>query len=498
MEKTVSVIGGGLGGLAGAIRLAKSGFNVQLYEKNRSLGGKMNEIKANGYRFDTGPTLVTMPFVLKELFEFSGFSFEEYINLVMVDPICRYFFPDGTVFDASSDMNKMLAAIESISPVDVENYKRFYDYSQRIYDITADLFMFSALHEPEILLNRRTLLKLLKVNQIDPFRTVDKAVRSFFKDERLVQIFNRYSTYNGSDPFQAPATLNIIPFVEYGLGGYYIKGGLYRLVETLEHIALQLGVRIYKETSVERILHKNNQISGIKVDGETVASDYVVCNADIVYTFNHLIAEKPEITRKMNRFEPSLSGLVFLWGMKNDVLMLKHHNIFFSESYRNEFIDIFDRKTAPDDPTVYISISSKQDVDHAPPGKMNAFILINMPYLNSNLDWMHIEKEMRNKIYKKFQMLDMDVQGQIEFDKVITPQMFCDMYHSNRGSIYGISSNNKSMAFKRPANRNRQIDGLYFCGGSVHPGGGVPLALLSGKLVSELIVKRSGKEKRKT
>lgn len=225
MAERVLVIGGGLGALSGAIRLAYNGFRVYLYEKNNFLGGKMREVRINGFRFDTGPSLITMPFVIDELFTDVGEERENSLEYEPIEPLCRYFYPDGTVLDASSDLETMLNRLSFFHPASPAEYKKYLHYSQRIYSITADYFLFKPIHEWETFKNRRFLPTLLKFWRIDPFRTMHQANKRFFSDPRLVQLFDRYATYNGSNPYVAPATLNIIAYVEARLGGSISKGG---------------------------------------------------------------------------------------------------------------------------------------------------------------------------------------------------------------------------------------------------------------------------------
>ena len=241
-NRRVTVIGGGLGALSGAIYLARLGFSVQLFEKNPKIGGKVNEVVLSCYRFDTGASLLTMPSVIDDLFNFAGFNRSDFLDFVAIDPLCRYFFPDNSVMDASADMAKMRNAIEALSSDDGEAYIKFMKYAERIHDLTAEIFMFTPIHEFMKIIRPRHFRTLFRLHQIDPFRTVHESVSRFFSDPRIIQLFDRYATYNGSDPFQAPATLNIIPYIEYGLGGYYIKDGIYRLIEALEAVACNLGV----------------------------------------------------------------------------------------------------------------------------------------------------------------------------------------------------------------------------------------------------------------
>ena len=496
MGSKVAVIGSGLGSLSGAIYLARMGFDVQLFEQNDRLGGKVNEVVLGSYRFDTGPTLLTMDFVIDELFRSAGFDRSEFLEFVPVDPICRYFFPDGSSMDASADMDKMMAAVESLSPGEGDAYGRFLEYCKQIYDLTAEIFLFTPIHEIKKVLGKGDLSTLLNLRKMDLFRTMHQGICRFFSDPRLIQLFDRYATYTGSNPYQAPATLNIISYVEHGLGGYYIKGGMYRLVEAMEKVAEEFGVEINTSAKVGKILWESGKVRGIQVNGEDVIADYVLCGTDVVIAYNSLIHGLENRRRKMNRLEPSLSGMVFLWGVKNMHPELAQHNIIFSEDYEQEFEQIFGELRTPDDPTVYISISSKADPEHAPPNSENWFVLLNMPYLADEdhvRDWKLEIERMREAVFTKLRKTGIDISRYIETERVYTPEDLLSLYASNGGSIYGISSNSKTTAFKRHANRSRDIEGLYFAGGSVHPGGGIPLTILSGRMAAELIVEHDGK-----
>ena len=490
--KRVAVIGGGLGALSGAIRLARLGFSVQLFEKNPKIGGKVNEVVLGNYRFDTGASLLTMPFVIDELFTFAGFARSDYLDFVPIDPICRYFFSDGSAMDASADKAKMRDAIAQLSPDDVEAYERFLKYGEQIHNLTSEIFMFTPIHEFNKLMKPRHFRTLFRLHQIDPFRTVHQSVSRFFSDPRLIQLFDRYATYNGSDPFQAPATLNIIPYIEYGLGGYYITGGIYRLIDALEAVARELGVRIHTSAKAEKICHDGKQISGLQVSGEKIEADYVLCGADAIVAHDELIDRHQHRREKLNRLEPSLSGMVFLWGVRGEHPKLAHHNIIFSSDYNAEFKQIFKFQQVPDDPTVYIAITSKADAGHAPGDGENWFVLLNMPSLAPEQVWEEEKVRMRAVVLDKLKRIGLDIVDRIDVEQIYTPEDFSELYASNQGSIYGISSNSRTTAFKRLPNRSRILDGLYFAGGSVHPGGGIPLVMLSGKMAATLIAEDYG------
>lgn len=485
--KKIGIIGGGIGGLTGAIYLAKAGYQVTLYEKNKSLGGKMNTLRLGKYRFDTGPTLITMPQIPEEIFNRCDTRLSDHLKLVAIDPLCRYFFSDA-ILDAHADFCAMKHAVRYFNPDEVGGLDRFFKYTQRIYKRAAEIFLNTPIHELSKVMRLKYWPSFFMLYQIDPFRTMHDAVSTYFKDPRLIQLFDRYATYNGSNPFQAPATLNIIPYVEYKQGGYYIQGGLYRLVQVLERLAQDLGVEIRTQSCVQKILHSDGRVTGVQTEKEVYPVEAVLCNMDVVETFSRLIRDFPAVTNKLNAMEPSLSGVVFYWGIQIQSEQLAHHNILFSDDYYREFQQIFQHEI-PDDPTIYISISSKTDPRNAPNGCENWFVFINTPYHNHQ-KWEPIISVLRKKIFDKLKKIDIHIENHIEVEQTRTPKDFYQLFNSNRGSIYGLSSNNPSSAFRRPANRNRILNGLYFAGGSAHPGGGVPLCMRSGKLAANLMIER--------
>jgi len=235
-------------------------------------------------------------------------------------------------------------------------------------------------------------------------------------------------------------------------------------------------------------LHDHHRVKGVQIEGAKIDADVVLCNGDVVVSHNNLIQGFSKIKNKLNRLEPSLSGLIFFWGIKGQYAQLKQHNIIFSEDYEKEFKQIFQDLTPPDDPTIYISISSKCDKNHAPKESENWFVLINTPYLGDDQKWgKYKTDQIRHAVIQKLKRFGIDIEGKIKHERTVTPLNIANQFHSNRGSIYGISSNTMNSAFKRPPNRSRQLRGLYFTGGSTHPGGGVPMCMLSGRFAAELI-----------
>jgi phytoene desaturase len=337
---------------------------------------------------------------------------------------------------------------------------------------------------------------------------MDKAHRGFFRDKRAVQLFNRYATYNGSDPFAVPATLNIIPHVEYGIGAYAVKNGIVAIPRALEKLARSLGVEFRFNTRVERILTEGRpgrrrgkhaaRVIGVRLaaigaaGSEEFPANQIICNADVTPAYHQLLNDSDApLARRYRRLEPSSSGLVFFWAMGSDYSELGLHNIFFSSDYRREFRDIFERGQCPDEPTVYVNISSKVDRSDAPSPGESWFVLVNAPSDNGQ-DWDEEVKRTKAAVLRRLeQALGRDMSPDIRQESILRPPDIQANTSSHGGSLYGISSNSRSAAFLRHPNRSRRYRGLFFCGGSAHPGGGMPLAMLSGKIAADLAVKYS-------
>lgn len=482
----IIIIGAGIGGLSAGCLLAKQGHDVTILEKNNTAGGKMNEIEAQGFRFDTGPSLFTMPYILDGLLQECGTSLSKELDMIALDINCRYFFQDGMQFNNYSDRSQMLKEIRRIAPKDEKAYVKFLKYAESLDKKTRDAFVLNPLYNFRDLKN----LNLFSFFGIDAFTTVSKRVDSRFSSPYLQQFFKRFTTYNGSSPFQAPATLNVIPHIELNEGGYYIKDGLYRVAECLRDLAISLGVKISYNSKVDRIHVLKEKIKGVETEsGELTECDLVIANSDASETILNLIDDQsisPKRKEKVEELEPSCSGFVMLLGVDKKFEQLIHHNIFFSSDYEREFDQIFKEKVMPYDPTIYIANTSFTDKDHAPEGSSNLFILVNAPYLSDSYNWEN--SDFGNKVIAELEKRGLtELSKHIKFRSEITPQDFYEQYLSNKGSIYGTSSNDKFSAFLRPRNKSREIEGLYFVGGSTHPGGGIPLVVQSAINAVELI-----------
>ena len=503
----VAVVGAGLGGLSAAIRLAGAGYRVSVYDKQSGPGGKAFTELHGAYRFDTGPSLFTLRTVFAQLFEQVGRRLEDYLQLTELDTICRYFWEDGTRLNSYRDRDRMAAEFERAFGEPPEHLHRYLDYSARIHRITSHLFLEKSLHEWSTYGSRGFWWSLTQLHRIDALRSMDAANRAFFDSPRVRQFFNRYATYNGSDPYQTPGTLNIIPHVEYGLGAWAVDGGIHQVPRALERLARELGVEFHYNTPVRRIRtrgldrgfagvprrRRDRQVTGLLLaSGEQLDADLVVSNADVTPTYEYLLEDtRARLYRRYQRLEPSSSGLVFYLGVRRRFPELGLHNIFFSRDYRQEFRQIFEEQRCPDDPTIYLNITAKEgSPDDAPPDGENWFILVNAP-ADRDQDWEAEAERTRTRVIERLSAeLGTPLEPLIEVESRMTPPDISRRTDSHRGSLYGISSNGRLAAFLRHPNRARRYPGLYIVGGSAHPGGGMPLVVLGGRIVADLIRRR--------
>lgn len=488
-QKKAIVVGAGIGGIATAIRLQLQGWQVAIYEANEYPGGKLSELRFNGYRFDAGPSLFTLPNLVDELFELAGKKPEESFQYEALPVITRYFYPDNTVINAYRDPDEFADEVAAKTHEKRETVAKLLRKSETLYGITHHVFLERSLHRLATYLRWGTIKSILQLYKLDAFRTMDQANNQHFDDPRVAQLFNRYATYNGSDPHQAPATLNIIPHLEHNIGAFFPRKGMFQITSSLVSLAKDLGVELYLSHSVERIIVENQSAKGIQVGGKMIPADLVVSDADIVPTYRRLMPDQPEPVRTLEQARSS-SALIFYWGMDREFDALDVHNIFFSANYQAEFQQIWKEKSLSDDPTVYLYVSSKRNPEDAPEGGENWFTMINVP-ANQGQDWDKLIQKARQDIIKKLSnMLGIDVEPHIVCEQILEPRTIESKTSSYQGALYGNSSNNKFAAFLRHPNFSSKVKGLYFCGGSVHPGGGIPLCLLSAKITADLVAQR--------
>ncbi|MBG9375647.1 phytoene desaturase [Panacibacter sp. DH6] len=481
------VIGSGVAGLASAIRLSLSGFEVTVLEKNGYPGGKLSSFSSAGYHFDAGPSLFTQPENIKELFDLAGEPMEAYFQYSAMQNACKYFYEDGTVLTAAADAKKLAITLHEAFGEQISNVETYLQQSKTLYENVGTIFLNYSLHRKDTLTKAPVLAALTSVKSKHLFSTLHKVNKTAFKDERTVQLFNRYATYNGSNPYQAPGMLSLIPHLEYNQGVFYPKGGMISITNALYKLAKKLHVTFVFDAPVKKITLHNNRATGVETDRETYQAPLVVSNMDVYGTYKYLLQQEQKAAQILKQ-ERSSSALVFYWGIKTSFPQLELHNIFFSKNYKEEFDHLFIHKRVYEDPTVYINITSKCEPGiQAPVNKENWFVMVNAP-ANVGQDWGKYRALYRAAIIQKLnRLLHTNVEPLIEAEEILDPVLIEEKTASYMGSLYGTSSNSRMAAFLRHPNFSKKIKGLYFAGGSVHPGGGIPLCLKSAKIMCDMV-----------
>lgn len=478
------IIGAGIAGLAAAVRLACKGYRVDVFEARSKPGGKLFQFSLEDYRFDAGPSLCTMPELITELFELAGRSPEDYILFRKVEHACTYFWEDGTVFKASTDPLRFAQDAADLFGVEQQAVWRHLAYSKRLLDTTGRFFLEKPIHQLRTWVDHRVIQYLMALRPAYLIRTMDGLHRRRMKHPKLVQLFNRFATYNGSDPYRSPALLSMIAAVEHGKGVYFPEGGMAAIPMAVFRLAEEMGVRFHFDTVVTKIIVREGRVCGVQTAHGDTPADVVISNMDIWYTYRKLMPDQPAPERIL-RQERSSSAIVFYWGMSRKYEQLGLHNIFFSEDYRGEFRHLFETCDLGDDPTIYVNISNKCTPADAPPGGENWFVMVNAPR-HEGQDWDALTCRLRGHVIQKLESILGEAVGKhIAVEKVWDPQGIDRDTLSYQGSLYGNSSNNAFAAFLRHANSNGHIEGLYHVGGTVHPGGGIPLCLISARIATE-------------
>ena len=490
-HKKVIIIGGGMGGLSAAISLAQNGYQVALYEKNDHIGGKLNRLEQDGFGFDLGPSILTMPHIFQKLFTGSGKRMEDYVQITRLDLEWRSFFPDGAVLDLYRDLHKMLTENPALSTEDIEEYKGFLAYAKKLNDLAEAGYFAEGLD---------TTLDVLRYHGIwgstkgfDLFSTMQEAISRRISNPHLAKMLSYFIKYVGSSPYEAPAVLNLLIYMQHAQGLWYVSGGMHKLAEGLTRLAKEIGVDIHTGAAVDKLLKDGKRIKGAKLaDGTTLEADYVVSNMEVQPAYKYLLNEDERFLSKLNKkFEPACSGLVLHLGVSKQYPQLSHHNFFFSEDLHEQMDQIFNKHQLPEDPTIYLVNVNKTDPAQSRPGYENLKVLPHIPYIREDPFTAEDYQAFEDRVIDKLERMGLeDLRANIVTKDVWTPHDIERTYWSDRGAIYGtVSDKKKNRGFKHPK-QSSLYDNLYFVGGTVNPGGGLPMVTLSGQQVCDLIVKR--------
>jgi phytoene desaturase len=478
----VVVVGGGVGGMAAALRLRAAGHEVTLLERNQALGGKLAGRRRDGFSFDTGPSLLTLPEVFAQLAAVAGRRLGDLVELVRLDPLCRYRFADGSGLDARAEPAAMLAEVERFSPGSGPAWTAFQARAARIWAAAEPTFFAGAL---DLAGMARRAKGPGALAAIDPLPTLAGRARRSFADQRLAQYAMRFATYSGSSPYLAPATLACISWIEQRYGAWYVRGGLAALGEALAGLLAATGVEVRTGVEVGAVSADAATVTGVDLaDGGHLPADAVVANVDAAHLYRDLLPDR-RAAAKVARAGRSSSGFVVLAGVRGRTEGLAHHNVWFSADYRAEQADIFERDQAPADPTVYACCSAVTDPSQAPDGHENWFLLVNVPSGRTER-WAERADGYRDHVLEVLARRGADLSGRLAFTETITPAEIEARWRADAGAIYGTGSNSRRAAFMRPANRGPRR-GLYLAGGSAHPGGGLPLVAMSGAIAAGLV-----------
>jgi len=486
----VVVIGAGFGGLAAALRLRHAGFEVTILEKLPRVGGRSQAFQENGYRLDTGPTILVMKSVLEETYQSLGKHLDQRVKLVQLDPNYRIFYHDGTFFDLHANMAQLAAEAERIKKGAAEQVFRFLGDSAKKYALGMEFVERNYDHLTD-LANPRALSRLLSTRA---YANLYHQVDDFFGDDKLNKAFSFHAMFLGLSPFEAPAMYSLITYADLALGMWYPLGGIYSLVEDLKALAEEMGIEIRTASPVRQILISQGRVTGVRLDnGTVIPADLVVSNADLPYTYRNLIAPdwRPHYpNRRIDSWRYACSGYLLYLAVDGVYPHLHHQSLYFSTDYRANLDSIFRSKTLPEEPSFHLNVPTTTDPGLAPEGHSLLYVLAPMPNLSARIDWSEASRHVREKLITKLeQLIDPQIRKHIIWEKEYCPSDFKQDFNAILGTAFGsLSHDFFQSAYFRPHNVDRKVKGLYFVGQGTYPGIGVPMVLISAKLVAERII----------
>ncbi|MBN1308889.1 MAG: phytoene desaturase [Chitinispirillaceae bacterium] len=489
-KKKISIVGAGIGGMSAAISCAANGYDVTVFEKNDKVGGKLNVLTAEGFSFDLGPSILTLPHIFERLFAMHDRKLGDYVDTVALDTHWRNFFEDGTVLDLYADSEKTAAHLESKFAGAGNEYRLFVEYSKRQYEIVAKKYFndgldtfgsfFTSYGWPELFF------------KLDLFRTMNASVSRFFTDQQLRDVFNYFIKYVGSSAYNAPGFMNLMPWVQIGFGLWYVKGGMYNMARGMARLMEEVGVTVHCDSEVTEIMHERGRVTGVVLkDGTRHVAEAVISNMEVIPAYEKLIGESGGFMRKLEKFEPACSGIVLHLGLDTVYPQLAHHNFVYSNDQRHHFDLVFNQRKLPTDPTIYLVAPTRTDPAQAPEGCDNLKLLPHIPFIDKNNPVSSEEYEaLAERTIDKLEAVGLkEIRKHIVVRDFWTPVDIQSRYYSNKGSIYGVvSDRKKNFALKAPKKSTRYA-GLYFVGGSVNPGAGMPMVCLCGQNAAKLVAR---------
>lgn len=494
-EGPIGIIGGGLGGLAAACVLAARGYAVTLFEKNGWLGGKAAVCEEAGFRFDMGPTILTLPSILRRVFAEAGLQLEDRLPLLRLDPQWRCFYDDGTTLDLVADTDKMTDHLERFAPGSSAGYQSFLAFSKKLHEISNRFFFYKPIDSIWDMMDWRNTFKINTLSDVLAMKmgkSVAACVRANVPEPRVAQMLDHFTQYVGSSPNASPAVLCGIAHMQTDEGIWYPVGGTGAVPKALAQLAQELGVELRTETGINTILTEGNKVVGVETEGgEHVSLAAVVSNGDSVLTHRDLLGRHPAAKKFLKRrtYEPACSGVVLYLGLDRAYDHLAHHNFVFSHDPEEEFDAIYHRGEPAPDPTCYLAAPARSEPGVAPPGGEALYVLVHTPYLRPHHDWQEIFPRYRRVILDKLAKTAglKDLERRLRVERWLTPQDIRDRYNVLDGAIYGLASHGLWTGAFKPGNRSADLEGLYLAGGSAHPGPGMPMVLMSGWVAADTL-----------
>jgi len=487
-KPTAIVIGAGIGGIATAGRLARNGYQVTVLEKNETPGGRANQIRRDGHRFDIGPTLFLMPEVWEETYAALGEKMSDHLDLKRIDPTYKVHFEDGLQLQLTSDIGKMQTQLEMVEKTAFTGFLNYIAEGSQHYKLSLEKFVgrnFFNIFEYFSLKNLPLIFKLKALAK--HYANTGR----FFKDERLKAAFTFQNMYLGLSPYDAPATYSLLQYTELAEGVWYPIGGLYRAIESLTEIAEKLGVNFIYNAPVKQLKVAGSKVEGVVLeDGREFNSDIFVGNADLPYIYKELLPEKAA-AKKLEKKLYTCSTIMFYWGVDKQYSQIAHHNVFLGGDYKDSFDRIFNDHDLPENPSFYVHAPTRTDASAAPEGQDTLYVLVPVGHLDEGQDWDARVAQARKSVMKRLtkEMGITDLDEHIKFEIVYQPQVWKERFNLEKGAAFGLSHNFWQVGYLRPQNRHAKYKNLYFTGASTHPGTGLPIVLLSARLTTERILK---------